>query len=284
MRIETKLKLTVVFVSLFVVSCSNKETENVSQLPDSQWLYNQMVDKTISADTALVLAKRLNMQDTVQVFDVFLMGMAHQEMRHLDSAISAYYQVLRYDATWDHAHSKLSYIYMERGKPEKALYHAIKADSLAPSPSNKTRIADSYFQMDSLEKAIPLYETLISKGVGKKENLYHLAQALVLSGDTEKSLSVSEKLVSLFPEFERGWGVLALNYSLTNVNDKAIVNYKQSLQLVPDGDIAYQLARLYLEEDVEDSACFYYEEALRLESDIAGTQEIDTLFCVSSLQ
>lgn len=283
MKIEFSATVIVMTVSLLMFSCSVDEKEDANQLPDRKWLFDRVVNKSIEPDSALFWAKRLYRRDTITFVDAYTLAMAYQTVGFVDSAMDMYYKTLEIDSSWADAHSQLAYLYLELDSPRRALYHALKADSISPRPYTKTKIADSYLFMDSFEKPIEIYENLIRDSVETKENLYHLGTAYMFINEDENSVKVLKRLVKEYPEFSQGWHALGLTYSLMGEKDFAIQNYLRSYRLNPQGDEAYTIARKYLEKNMLDSACFYYKEALRLESDIAGTQEIDTVFCENRL-
>ncbi len=136
-------------------------------------------------------------------------------------------------------------IYMQQGKNEEAKAVLEKAMQLNPS------YAMAYMWYANLEedasKRLAYYRQAFELDPRSPVAGYNVANSLIEAGREEEAMDVFSKIVEADPYYPGAYKLVAQINQFRGRLDEAILQYKKVYDLQEDGEIAYEIAELYID-------------------------------------
>ncbi len=196
----------------------------------------------------------------------FLMGLAFDLNRQVDSAVAYYRKAARFDTTWAAPLYNLAILMGSRGDTAAALElyrEVVRIDSLAFDAM--TNMAWLYLQSGQLDSSIKWFKKLVERDTLSTDALYGLATAYFRKNEVEKADSVLRECIRISPEFLPAY--LARVRMALKIGDMemAFDAAHETVDSLPDEALAYNaLASVYIASGDYRSGVRLLKQALEL--------------------
>jgi len=131
-----------------------------------------------------------------------VLGQAHQDAGDAEAAVGEYERVLAAASGSAVALNNLAWLYAQRGDT-RALEMAVRAHATAPESGEVTdTLGWLLVQQQDLQRAVPLLRSAVIQSPDVPEIRYHLAVALVRSGETEEARDLLHALLESQAQFD----------------------------------------------------------------------------------
>ena len=208
-------------------------------------------------------------------------------MGKYDEAIAAYNDYLKKYPDDTNAYLNLGILYKGTQKPKEAIAVLQKGSKLDGTNTDiKNELGKSYFDNKEFDKAIIVYDQILSKNKGNLQTLYNKALALQGAKEFKNAQTIFSNLlkepVENLAKYNLEYGqiqqALASNYIAwaNYYNDKkdyktAKETYAKALAINPDDTGAYAgLAKTYENMGIKEMAVENFEKAIQIEPENAG--------------
>jgi tetratricopeptide (TPR) repeat protein len=245
------------------------------------------VSKTITSNAVTAAAdtveSRKNSDNHNEFEYLFIEGIKQRTIGNPDEAVKIFSRCLALDPNSSAALYEMANIHVSKGDFQSSMMMCEKAVSL--NPDNKyyhLLLIKIYLQNKLYEKASKEYESLVNLFPDNQDYKFQLAATMAMAGKTTEALakyneleakmgltepiaigkqqiylqqgnrqsaySEIEKLIKLYPEEPKYYGLIADMYLADKNRDKALEYYNRIIQIDPeDGFVHLSIANFYLE-------------------------------------
>ncbi len=126
-------------------------------------------------------------------------------------------------------------------------------------------LAVSYIRVDSLDKAIGVYEKQLEVQPNSIETMHALARLYFQQKSYQKVVDLEQRALAINANDADAVANLAMAYDYLGEKDKAIAEYKNALAKNPDDkDLLFNLARLHYMNDNFDEAIGLFQKVIQM--------------------
>ena len=129
-------------------------------------------------------------------------------------------------------------------------------------------LAVAYIRLDSLDRAIGVYEKQLEVQPNHVETMHALARLYFQQKSFQKVVDLEKKVQAINANDADAVANLAMAYDYLGDKDKAIAEYKNALAKNPDDkDLLFNLARLHFMNDNFDEAIGLFQRVIKMNPD-----------------
>lgn len=278
MKIKIQLLTTLIIILIVLLACQGNYNIRVAKLamktennPDKalQYLHLEIENNPTNAEAYLYMSQ-IYYQFKKDYFNSFKYA---KKTIELDSTKTKDVNKM-FKACWDQSYKNGAENYNEK-KYEEALKFAKLGNKIYPD-SIKTinLLARVYAKLDSVYKAMEIYETIIAKKLPNDINSrIYLADTYFFKKEYENAIKFFKELFNIEPP-NADWPFnIAVCYSNLNNLEKAFEYYKKAIELDPyNKEIIYKIAHNEFNNENYNEAIKYYQKIIEINED-----EIDAI-------
>lgn len=193
-----------------------------------------------------------------------------------------YNSVMNDDLSAEQAYSRLSRLYLSRGKNGEAIWAARRAYESDPESNDYARNLISILRVASAsDEELRVYRRLMKSSVSPAL-LIGYGSALIRAGDYAEAIKVLREYVTLDPSNASAIGLLAIAQRRANHRSAAVETLKAGVSKADEEtrlDLALELAQTYEEAGRNEEAIAQYEQIFeQLLSNVAQSAANSSLF------
>lgn len=199
-----------------------------------------------------------------------LAGQIKKHTAEIESAIQSSELVALFEPDNLTNKKDLANLFLQTRQPEKALdiYQELISANAEPSRADLLTYADIAIKAEKPDLAIPICESFISRDNLDGEALVTLCAAYIGKGDEENAITLLDQTSAIAPEKPASWLALAEIWTKLGRSEMAMESLKKAKAALPaNPDILLALGKLYYENERPTEAISVLKQAFQLNQD-----------------